>query len=349
MGGLFSSETTQTAAPQQVKNDPWIGAQPGLNTLFGAGVNQFNAGPQQYYPGSTVAGQSWDTQHALHMGETVGNEALGTQWGAKALDSGQQQNLDTSNGRYLGLDPSTSGYSQFANGGFMGQTAGDSQLGAIGNGAMLYGNPYVDSMFNQAAGQVGQQFKNNVMPSIASMFAGGGRYGSEGMANGIGQAQQNYGNQVNNLATSIYGGNYANERNLLQQALTQMNNTGLAERGQQLSGLSQLSSQFQNERNRQMQATSMAPSLAQADWNDVNNLGKIGTMRDAYSQSLINADKARFDFGQQAPWQNLSNLSSIMGIASPYGQKNTTGGGGTTSEGPSTFNEALGLLSLFAL
>src|SRR5205814_632521 len=143
-------------------------------------------------------------------------------------------------------------------------------------------------------------------------------YGSEAMGTGMGQAQQQYGNTLDNLATSIYGGNYANERGLMQNALGQLNSTGLAERGQQLGAAGQqvgagmqgqdvilrnlglLSGQYGDERNRMMQAAGMSPTLANADYNDVNQLLRTGTMRDAYSQSLIDADKALYDFGQQA-------------------------------------------------
>lgn len=72
------------------------------------------------------------------------------------------------------------------------------------NGDYLNNNPYLDSMFNQAAG--------NVRSKIDSQFAGSGRYGS-------GAHQGVMGQTYNDLATNIYGQNYQNERNRQSQNL----------------------------------------------------------------------------------------------------------------------------------
>lgn len=53
---------------------------------------------------------------------------------------------------------------------------------------------------------------------------------------------------------------------------------------------------------------------------------EIGTKRTAYEQQLINADKARFDFNQQAPIDALTRLQSRMTLAAPGGSMTTTPG-----------------------
>jgi hypothetical protein len=71
------------------------------------------------------------------------------------------------------------------------------------NGSFLNSNPYIDATFNRAAQATQGQ--------LASQFAGSGR--------NVDQSQGQRSQQLNDLATQIYGGNYANERQLQQGAL----------------------------------------------------------------------------------------------------------------------------------
>jgi hypothetical protein len=71
------------------------------------------------------------------------------------------------------------------------------------SGGFLGSNPYLDQTFNQAAMATQNQ--------LASQFAGQGR--------NIGASQDLRSGQLNDLATKIYGGNYANERQLQQGVL----------------------------------------------------------------------------------------------------------------------------------
>lgn len=53
----------------------------------------------------------------------------------------------------------------------------------------------------------------------------------------------------------------------------------------------------------------MAPSL---DTADINQLANVGSIRDAYEQALINAEKQRFDFGQLSPWDALQRYGTAV-------------------------------------
>jgi hypothetical protein len=84
----------------------------------------------------------------------------------------------------------------------------------------------------------------------------------------------------------------------------------------------------------------MAPGLAQADYQDIQNLLAAGQAREGYTGQQTAADIARFNFGQQAPQQNLSAfLSSVYG--SPMSNLRNTSQMGTAS-GPSTLQNVLG-------
>ena len=105
------------------------------------------------------------------------------------------------------------------------------------NGGFLGANPYLDATFNKAALATQGQ--------LASQFAGSGRdvEGSRGL-----RAQE-----LNDLATSIYGGAYDAERN------------------------------------RQQQVLGMAPGIANQDYFDMNQLASVGASREGYQQELLDA------------------------------------------------------------
>lgn len=81
--------------------------------------------------------------------------------------------------------------------------AGNQYMLDVIGGDYLNSNPYLDAMFNKAAGKVGAQ--------VNSQFSSAGRYGS-GAHTGV------LGESIGNLATDIYGRNYATERQNQQQA-----------------------------------------------------------------------------------------------------------------------------------
>ncbi len=294
VGGLMNkggSTSVQSA-------DPWSGVQPALREMYAAALQNFQGSGPQYYPGQTVAPQSPVTQQAqqgIYDIATQPNQLLG---------AAQGQAADTLNGQYFGANPAMQG------------------LYATGSGQYLNSNPYLDETFNRASDAVGKQFSKNVMPSIASMFSSAGRYGSNQMAEGMGQAQERYGDTLNNLATDIYGGNYGRERVLQQQALGEMG------------------SQFGRERLLQSQAMGAAPGLAQADYFDMGQLMGLGTSQDVYNQRVLGADVDRYNYGQNAPNAELEFLRSIL--------QGGGGMGGTTTQS-SSGNPLMGALGGFQL
>lgn len=88
-----------------------------------------------------------------------------------------------------------------------------------------------------------------------------------------------------------------------------------------------LNQNYQTERGRQLNAAQLAPQMGAAG---ATALGQAGAQEDAYQQALINADKARFDFQQNAPWDLLAkyqgvlsgNLGSSTVTNTPYFQPN---------------------------
>lgn len=314
-GALISRKPSSTTSTQTA--EPWSGVQKPLLELYGSALENFRGGGPQYYPGQTVAGQSGYTQQAQQL---AAGRAL---QGNPLLGQAQGVTEDILGGGYFS-NPSTQGLTE------------------TGSGAYLNANPYLDQTFDRASDAVSRQFRNNVMPGIASMFAQGGRYGSNAMSEGLGQAEQAYGDTLNNLATDIYGGNYARERVLQQQALGELGN------------------QFGKERLLQNQALGLAPQLAQADYFDIGQLANVGASQDTYQQSLLDSDVNRWNFNQNRQNDALAFLNSILAGATDYRSNIGTqtergnpiqgalggwqlgqslfGGGGTNSMGNSIYN-----------
>lgn len=142
-------------------------------------------------------------------------------------------------------------------------------------------NPYADATFNQAADATRTQ--------LDSQFAGSGR--------NITGAMPARSEQLNNLATQIYGGAYESERDRMAQDL-------------------------QQQQSRQFGVAGLAPTLANQDYVDLNALGGVGGQVEDLTGRLMQDQSARYDFTQNAPQINLDNYLSRISGAFP-GQSTT--------------------------
>jgi hypothetical protein len=75
---------------------------------------------------------------------------------------------------------------------------------------------------------------------------------------------------------------------------------------------------YATERGRQEAAAGLAPSLAASEYADINQLLQTGKAGEAYDQAALEADVARFNFGQQKPYEKLSSyLGAVYGAPVP--------------------------------
>ena len=126
-------------------------------------------------------------------------------------------------------------------------------------------NPWLSQTYDLAAGKV--------RSSLDSQFNRNGSYGSSLHEGAMGGA-------MNDLATSIYGGNY------------------------------------QMERGNQMNAMGMAPQAALTDYVDPQNLGAVGSAYENQAGKNLNEQVGRYDFYQQQPYNRLQQL---VNLAQPVG------------------------------
>lgn len=404
-GGGSKAQTTNTVA------EPWAEQKPFLTKGFSEADRIYNKGAPSYFPGQTVAQPSDVTN--LAQNATI-NRALS---GNAAENAGERSLINTLQGQFLGGGPGNNLINSAANQRMPGiafgaqqamgltpeqmrlsqmgvtgpQQAGNSTFGGIASGTnnqigslndiaagnQVLSNPYLDSTFKQAADRVTSQFQNTVAPQRDASAVAAGRYGS-GTYNRIRQQdEQNLQENLNNLATNIYGGAYDTERNRQMSALTSslqnqqsaagaLNQSGLGVNQAQLSalesalqgrqfgaGLAQtasqqqqagqlaagqaLNQQFQNERGNQMDAAKTALGYGQQDFTDLAALQGVGAERDALNQANINSQIDRYNYEQNAEYNNLLNyLGAIQGN---YGGSSTTTG---TQPGGNKFIGGLG-------
>ena len=74
---------------------------------------------------------------------------------------------------------------------------------------------------------------------------------------------------------------------------------------------------FAAERQRQFDATQLAPQLAQADYDDIGRLGQVGAAREDLEMAKLQDAIARFDFEQQRPFLKLREYLGTIGANVP--------------------------------
>ena len=171
-------------------------------------------------------------------------------------------------------------------------TQAQGQQGNTVGGAYLQNNPY----FNQAlagASQGATQVYNDAIAKAQGTSALAGRYGSNVSADLQNRAATTLANTLANKYGELAYQNYGAERGL-QEA-----------------------------------AAARAPSLAEADYGDINKLLQVGQAQEDYGKTALQADIDRFNFEQNKPYAKLQTfLSSVYGA--PQGSVSTTtqSGGG---------------------
>ena len=165
-------------------------------------------------------------------------------------------------------------------------------LGTIRGDRLSATNPYFAEMMSNAAKPVVSEF-NKAIRDIGGRTAASGRYGSGAMGELEAKATDN-----------------------LAQALSQ--------RGSELAYQN-----YANERGRQDAAISQAGSLASQDYSDIQQLMNVGKIREGFDKDALQSDIARYEYGANAPRQQLqSYLSAAYGAPAPVNQTTTQSGGG---------------------
>ena len=148
------------------------------------------------------------------------------------------------------------------------------------------GNPYFDQAVQAATRPMTTAFKEDIMPAIQSGFSSKGRYGSGLQARQQERAGEGLTRQIGDVAGTMASDMYG------------------AERG------------------RQMQAATLAPTLAAQDYADIGQLKDVGLTREAQAGAELQEDISRFEQEQQAPVDALTKYMTLIGGG--YGTEGTS-------------------------
>jgi hypothetical protein len=156
------------------------------------------------------------------------------------------------------------------------------QVQGTAQGDYLNANPHLNQAIQNATQPIMQNFNESIIPGIQSGFSGAGRYGS-GMQ---GFQQQRAGEAAGRQASEI-------AQNMSAQS-------------------------YGDERNRQLQASSLAPQFGQESYRDAANLINAGSAFENQAGANLQEDINRFQQGQQAPKDALAQYMALVGGGS-YG------------------------------
>lgn len=272
--GLCGGSSAPATTTTVQQSNPWSGQQPYLTDLFAKAQGQYNTGVPSYFPGSTVTPFASETEQAMAM------QADRARSGSPIMVAGNQQLTDTLQGDYLASNPAYS------------------LLNSNAQGDYLNNNPYIDQTVDRALGKV--------RGSLDSQFAQGGRYGSGLHKTALAGA---YGD----TAASMYGQNYANERQ------------------NQLGATNAMGQLYGDERTKQLQSMMFAPQMANQDYVDAQQLAAVGGAKEGMSQANLNEQLNRWNFDQNKYSDALARYSQLV-------QGNYGGSGSSTSTSPTNTN-----------
>jgi hypothetical protein len=180
------------------------------------------------------------------------------------------------------LQQAQQAYMQSAQG--IGQTAG---------GSFLNANPYQQQMMQAATRPLQQQFSEQVLPGISSLYSKSGRLGSGSMERALGTVTEGYGRALGDITSNIAGTQYQAERQLQQQAQMGLANIAQA-----------------------------APSIYGQQFLPAQQLAQVGAQQEAIAAQPLQEQMTRYAYEQRLPYEQLSGyLSSVYG--SPLGSYGT--------------------------
>lgn len=159
-------------------------------------------------------------------------------------------------------------------------------------------NPYLAAMSDAIGRQTTRQYQEGIAPSLQAQFANSGRTGSGLYANAMDSSRDTLARGLYEGNANLYGNNY------------------------------------QNERNRQMNALQMAPQTTQLQYQPASQLLNVGQMYDQQSQANIEDQFNRYNYNQiTSPYENLGRYMGFI--------RGNYGGEGAQSS-PTSFTDYLG-------
>lgn len=344
LGGLLGGSDKQKT---QTTNTPWNAKQ--LQELMKQAETRFEDGPNQYYPGSTVADLDPRLQQTLNQMMGFGDQPM-VQEGQNALMQALQGNQGLMNQASQNQVQGVGDYASF----LMNQGM-NPDTGAVGNIAgqadptqayqqFLGGseaNPYIDQLVDQTTRDISQNLNENIMPRIDQGALANNAYGGSRQGVAQGRAIESANREAGDASSRIRSGAFeSGEQRKLQAANSMLGAAGQGDRYTQalqqqgLQGAQMGRGLFQDLAGITGQQASMAPMLQAYEGQNQNTALQGGQLNQQFLQSLLSDDVNRFNFEQQADDQNFQNYANLLLQAG--------GMGGTQTQTANTPQASLG-------
>ena len=221
----------------------------------------------------------------------------------------------------------------------------------IASGANVGQNPYSDATFQQAAKQVTDAFNQTQRPGLDSSAEAAGRLGSGAYAHLLGQANNQLGQNLNNLATNIYGNAYNTDRQNQLSALGLQGQLGQQDVQNQLQG----AGLYQQGTANQLNGIGLGGQAQNLAYDDLSRLYAAGTQENqqAYEpfQWASNIVGGLQHGGTNTATQQSSPFNQILGSVAGIGSALSSfgGSGGAGATGTNASGAAGGLANLAAV
>lgn len=279
---------------------PWM--EPYLQDYMGRAQDvantPYNASPQTYTGPNNLLTQGW---------QAVANRAM---QGSPVMSQANQQLQNTVGGGYLGR-----------------QAAGNPYLGASNPYAQM-NNPYLQQSIDNAQGDLARNYNLTQKPAWDKAMQSSGSFGNTGVMEYAQNDRNNLMQNMGRIGTDMRMGAYNQQANLMENQVGRFFNAGESQAGRQDAITGQ-------ERGYQQAAMGLAPSFANQDYVDANNLLSAGQQRQGFDQGQADQNYRWWQEAQNYPQQRLAAYGQALGV----------GGGGTstqTAPDPSTASQLLG-------
>lgn len=294
---------------------PWPGAQPYLSDVMrqAQGTYYSQQGQNGYAPFNTVVTPSANTNLGLDL---TAQRAINGSPVTKAADSSLTSILNGSGLPSPGdstLQSLTRGYSD----------PGAAVESAWADPSNI--NPYLTAQYDAAS--------KPVIDSINAQFGQAGRTGSA--AN-----QDVLARNLGDLSANIFSTGYENAANRSLSAAGQLSSGAANQANVRGTAANNLNTNANTQAGQKIQASALAPSLAGADYTDLQNLLNVGGAQDAQSAAQIQDLLNRWNYSNQQPWNILQQYGgAVSGLGSLMPGSTS---GSTTQPGQSMIPSLLG-------
>lgn len=219
---------------------------------------------------------------------------LATKYASDAINLSNQQYTPYGGQRYADLNSTQNAgidaITQRALGGSQTINNAENALNQNINGGQT--NPYLDSLVSKAQGSVADQFNNMTKPQTESAMANSGSFGNAGLNQLMQNQQKAAGQQMGDIASSMYG-----------QA-------------------------YETDKNRQMQSIGMAQGFGNQAYQDAGQLINAGNMQQDQAQQGLDFNYSQFQDWQNDPYKKLAAMSGVFGSMPGQSSTTTSTGGG---------------------